>query len=116
MVKMVIAVRKDITMGKGKLAAQVAHAAVACALISQKKDKKNFNEWFSEGQKKVVVRVDNVEEIYRLKEECKIMGLVSEIIMDAGFTQLIPGTVTCIGIGPDSDDIIDEVTGKYKLL
>nr|WP_287954573.1 peptidyl-tRNA hydrolase [Acidiplasma sp.] len=37
MVKMVIAVRKDLEMGKGKIAAQVAHAAVSCALISMKK-------------------------------------------------------------------------------
>ncbi|MEM0140402.1 MAG: peptidyl-tRNA hydrolase Pth2 [Ferroplasma sp.] len=116
MVKMVIAVRKDITMGKGKLAAQVAHAAVACTLISMKRNKKIFDEWYAAGQKKVVVKVDNVEEIYRIKEECKIMGVVSEIIMDAGFTQLIPGTITCIGIGPDEDGLMDQITGKYKLL
>ncbi len=113
---MVIAVRKDIDMGKGKIAAQVAHAAVACTLLSMKKDKKIFNEWYSEGQKKVVVKVDNVEEIYKIKEECKDLGIISEIITDAGFTQIMPGTVTCIGIGPYEDDILDEITGKYHLL
>ena len=44
---MVIAVRKDLAMGKGKIAAQVAHAAVACTLISMKKNKKKRynNKW-----------------------------------------------------------------------
>ena len=64
MVKMVIAVRKDLAMGKGKIAAQVAHAAVACTLISMKKNKKTFNEWYETGQKKVVVKVDNLQERY----------------------------------------------------
>ena len=116
MVKMVIAIRKDIDMGKGKIAAQAAHAAVACTLLSMKENKKIFNKWYSLGQKKVVVKVDNIEEIYKIKEECKYLGVISEIITDAGFTQIIPGTVTCIGIGPDDDDILDEITGKYKLL
>ena len=116
MVKMVIAIRKDIDMGRGKIAAQAAHAAVACTILSMKKNKKIFNEWYSLGQKKVVVKVDNIEEIYKIKEECKDLGVISEIIMDAGFTQIMPGTVTCIGIGPDKDDILDGITGKYKLL
>ncbi len=116
MVKMVIAVRKDIDMGKGKIAAQVAHAAVACTLLSMKKNKKIFNEWYDSGQKKVVVKVDNLDEIYKIKEECKELGIISEIITDAGFTQIVPGTVTCIGLGPDNDDTLDEITGKYHLL
>jgi len=116
MVKMVIAVRKDIDMGKGKIAAQVAHAAVACTLISMKKNKKIFNEWYDSGQKKVVVKVDSLDEIYKIKEECKDLGIISEIITDAGFTQIVPGTVTCIGLGPDDDDALDGITGKYHLL
>ncbi|WP_337860648.1 peptidyl-tRNA hydrolase Pth2 [Ferroplasma sp.] len=116
MVKMVIAVRKDLAMGKGKIAAQVAHAAVACTLISMKKNKKIFNEWYETGQKKVVVKVDNLEEIYKIKEECKILGVISETITDAGFTQIMPGSVTCIGLGPDEDDILDQITGDYGLL
>ena len=116
MVKMVIAVRKDLAMGKGKIAAQVAHAAVACTLISMKKNKKMFNEWYATGQKKVVVKVDSLQEIYKIKEECKILGVISETITDAGFTQIVPGTLTCIGIGPDKDELLDQITGDYGLL
>ncbi|KJE49021.1 MULTISPECIES: peptidyl-tRNA hydrolase Pth2 [Acidiplasma] len=116
MVKMVIAVRKDLEMGKGKIAAQVAHAAVSCALISMKKNKKIFSEWLSEGQKKVVIKVDGLQEIYKLNEICRDAGIITQIITDAGYTQIMPGTVTCIGIGPDEDEILDKITGAYHLL
>ncbi|MCL5438036.1 MAG: peptidyl-tRNA hydrolase, partial [Candidatus Thermoplasmatota archaeon] len=53
---MVIAFRKDLDLGKGKIAAQVAHAAVACALITEKKERKIFKAWMAEGQRKVVIR------------------------------------------------------------
>ena len=43
--------RKDLGMGKGKIAAQVAHAAVECSMkVSEKRTR-----WISEGQKKIVV-------------------------------------------------------------
>ncbi len=116
MVKMVIAVRKDIDMGKGKIAAQVAHAAVSCAITSMKKNKMAFSLWMLEGQKKVVIKVDNLAEIYKLKDELDNAGIINQVITDAGHTQITPGTITCIGIGPDRDDVLDKITGKYKLL
>ncbi|SVC18293.1 uncharacterized protein METZ01_LOCUS271147, partial [marine metagenome] len=57
--KLVVVVRTDLGISKGKMAAQVAHAAVNCALKSKKSDSSNFNKWFSEGQKKVVVKGQN---------------------------------------------------------
>ncbi|AAT43688.1 peptidyl-tRNA hydrolase Pth2 [Picrophilus oshimae] len=113
---MVIAVRRDLDLGKGKIAAQVAHAAVSCALISMKKNKKIFREWINTGQKKVVIKVDNLDEIYNLKRKFDELKIINEIIVDAGYTQIDPGTVTCIGIGPADDDVLDVITGKYHLL
>ena len=115
-VKMVIAIRKDLDMGKGKIAAQAAHAAVSCALKSEKDDRKLFREWISQGQKKIVIRLDSLEAVMRLKTMIDQMGITSCLITDAGFTQIIPGTVTCLGIGPVEESVIDPITGKYPLL
>ena len=49
--KLVILMRSDLKMSKGKTAAQAAHAAVTCALASKKTDTRTFDRWMSEGQK-----------------------------------------------------------------
>ncbi|MCL4332968.1 MAG: peptidyl-tRNA hydrolase Pth2 [Candidatus Thermoplasmatota archaeon] len=114
--KMVIAFRKDLDLGKGKIAAQVAHAAVACALITEKKERKIFKAWMAEGQRKVVIRVSGLDELYRLKERAEMEGFRTCLITDAGLTQIPPGTVTCLGIGPGQEEEIDRITGEFPLL
>lgn len=44
------------------------------------------------------------------------LGLVAEVITDAGRTQIASGSQTVLGIGPGPKSIIDEVTGNLKLL
>ncbi|MEM3637982.1 MAG: peptidyl-tRNA hydrolase Pth2 [Conexivisphaerales archaeon] len=114
--KQVIAVRNDIKMGKGKLAAQVAHAAVSSALEAQKEHREWFREWLNEGQAKIVVKVSSEDELRRLKEMADDAKLPSSLIVDRGLTQLEPGTVTCLGIGPAPSQLVDKLTGKLKLL
>lgn len=114
-VKMVIAVRKDIDFGKGKMAAQVAHAAVTCALKSEKDDKKVFKEWIRTGQRKIVVKILDLDTLYSLKAMAESAGITTSLITDAGLTQIAPGTVTCLGLGPAEEDILDPITGNFKL-
>ena len=113
--KLVVVVRTDLGISKGKMAAQVAHAAVNCALKSRKSDSSNFNKWFDEGQKKVVVKGQNESTLRNLQQHAREVGLVSSLVTDAGLTEVPAGTVTCLGIGPASESEIDSITGDYSL-
>ena len=114
--KMVIVTRKDLDLSPGKLAAQVAHAAVACVLETKKFNSKWFTKWHSEGGKKAVVKVDSEKDFYLLKEKAEKLKIVACIIEDAGHTEIPSGTKTVLGIGPAPDNIIDQVTGDLPLL
>lgn len=114
--KIVIAVRKDLKLSQGKLAVQVAHASVLCALKAKREKRRWFNNWLKEGQRKVVVRAEDREELTELKRNAESKGLITALIEDAGLTEIPPGTVTCLGIGPAPSNIVDEVTGSLQLL
>lgn len=114
--KMVIVVRSDIKMSKGKTSAQVAHAAVNCALAAKKNDSGAFSRWYSQGQKKVVVKVDSLEALYELKVAADANKLTNSIITDAGRTEIPSGTVTCLGIGPCLESAADKITGELAML
>jgi len=111
--KQVIIVRNDLKLPKGKLAAQAAHASVEAVLRSNESD---IKIWRQSGQAKIVVKVDNLEELYRTIQSAKDFGLVTSTITDAGKTVIAPGTVTCGAIGPDDEDKIDDLTKDLKLL
>ncbi|MDY5871821.1 MAG: peptidyl-tRNA hydrolase Pth2 [Candidatus Methanomethylophilaceae archaeon] len=114
--KMVIVVRADLKLSKGKTAAQAAHAAVNCAFASKKKDPRTFDKWFAEGQKKVVLKVQDLKQLYEIKAMADASGLVNSLITDAGRTEIEPGTVTCLGIGPSTDSMLDKITGDLSML
>jgi len=114
--KLVIAVRNDLGLSKGKMAVQVAHAAVSCTLAAQKTYPKTMEGWLKNGQKKVVVKVPGLEEIFHLEQLARKSDIVHKIITDAGRTEVEPGTITCVGLGPERDSILDDVTGQLSLM
>lgn len=114
--KQVIVVRTDLKMGKGKLAAQVGHAAVSAAEEAKKKCPEWWQAWLEEGQCKVAVKVKSLEELLELQREAIRLKLPHSLVADRGLTQLPPGTVTCLGVGPAPSTRVDRVTGKLPLL
>ncbi len=111
--KQVILVREDLKLPKGKLAAQSSHASVDATL---KSDKKVVDSWRKEGAKKVVLKVKDEKELFKYKQMAEDFGLKTALITDAGRTVLEPGTITCLGIGPDLEEKIDKVSGKLKMM
>ena len=111
--KQAIVARTDIGMGDGKLAAQVAHASLKAY---EKAHTKTQREWKDEGQKKVVVKVSSESELHELADQARREGLPHAVIRDAGHTQLEPGTVTALAVGPGEENLVDRVTGELSLL
>lgn len=111
--KQVILVREDLKLPKGKLASQCSHASVDVTL---KSDKKIVDLWKKEGGKKVVLKVKDEKELLKYKGTAEELGLKTALIKDAGRTVLEPGTITCLGIGPDLEEEIDKVSGKLKMV
>jgi peptidyl-tRNA hydrolase, PTH2 family len=113
-VKLVVVVRTDLGMGRGKIAAQVAHAAVAATLASL--GTTDFAAWLAEGQPKVVLKVGTAGQLEDVVRQARASGLPVEVVSDAGRTQVTPGTLTCCALGPAESQRIDAVTAGLALL
>ncbi|KAF4688482.1 Gluconate transport-inducing protein [Perkinsus olseni] len=99
--KMVIAVRMDLQMGKGKIAAQCCHAAVRsyqklCTPTGDSASDAYWDRvrdaWENGGQRKVVVKVPNEEVLNEVVAAGREAGLLVSTIRDAGRTQIAAGS------------------------
>lgn len=113
MLKQVIVVREDLGMSPGKTAAQCAHASLGAYRKAKKKD---ILAWSITGEKKVVLLCSGLDELKSLLAKAKSLGIAHSLIEDAGMTELPPGTITCLGLGPAPEDLINKVTGSLRLL
>lgn len=132
MVKQVIVVRKELNMRKGKIAAQVAHAAIKVFFNRMSVYRSPYKDdsyatifgltddmvlWMTKDFTKVVVSVDTEKEIHELADKAKEAGLPYAVMIDNGFTEFHgEKTVTCIAIGPADSEQLDPITGDLKLL
>ncbi|XP_025089359.1 probable peptidyl-tRNA hydrolase 2 isoform X2 [Pomacea canaliculata] len=116
--KMVFVVNAELGMGPGKVAAQVAHAALNLYRTLQEKQalySEMLLSWEQFGETKVVLRGETTIHLQQLAEQANNIGLPFYLVQDAGRTQVAPGSVTVLGI-MGKIDIIDQVTGSLKLL
>lgn len=114
--KMCIVLRMDLEMSTGKLIAQAAHAAVGASELGKKENHKAWRNWRDEGAKKVALEAESLEELEELQRKADDLDIVNIIIQDAGHTEVLAGTVTALGLGPDRSDKLDKVTGSLPLI
>lgn len=116
-VKLMLVVRTDLGMTKGKIAAQCGHATLAVykALAQSSAAAPLLRRWESHGQPKIAVKCEGEEELLMLQGQAISLGLVARVIRDAGRTQIQAGSATVLGVlGPKG--LVDQVTGPLKLL
>lgn len=134
---MMIVMRHDLNMRKGKIAAQAGHASTEALLVALKKegrlgdiaadehglylsetDKEEtpLSEWFKYGCAKVCVYVKSEEELLAVAEKAKAKGITVALICDAGMTEFHgEPTLTCLAFEPLATDVADEITGELPL-
>ena len=136
-VKQVIVMRKDLNMRKGKIAAQAAHASMKVFFDRMiKLDEYRYSygikmknarmipvmteemvSWVDGQFTKICVSVNSEAELDALYQKAVELGLPCSLIVDSGLTEFNGvHTKTCIAIGPDLSEKIDEVTGGLPLL
>lgn len=111
--KQVVVVNESLNLPRGKLSAQVAHAAVE-AFVRASPDA--TRSWLNSGMPKVVLHGRSEDELLELARRATQAGLPTALIRDAGRTVVAPGTVTCLGIGPAEEEDVDRLTGGMALV
>jgi PTH2 family peptidyl-tRNA hydrolase len=123
-IKLVIVIRKDLKMRRGKEIAQGSHASmswlsrlVQTALTTGAFDLTEVQaEWLMGSFAKVVVQVSSEADLMAVHTAALDAGVESHVITDAGRTEFNGvATVTACGIGPDEADKIDKITGALTL-
>jgi len=113
---MVLVLRGELRLTAGKAAVQAAHAAVMLVQLSEKKDPSTLKTWLEQGQRKIALVVPTLDELGTLERAARAHGIPSVWVEDAGFTEVPPGTRTCLGLGPAPDSEFDPLTGQLALL
>lgn len=128
--KQVIVVRKDLNVGKGKLAAQAAHAATAAVLhnlarvrlykLMYKLGIKSSNplfHWVNGSFTKFCVYVNSEAELDTIYNLAKERGIPIYMIVDKGVTEFntVP-TKTCLSIGPAYNAAFIGITSHLPLM
>jgi PTH2 family peptidyl-tRNA hydrolase len=111
--KQCIIIRNDVKMSCGKRCAQAGHAAIGAYNGA---DKALQKAWLTEGQKKVVLKANDERTLFELKVLAERAGISASLIQDAGMTEIPPGTITALGLGPAKSADLDRLTGSLSLL
>ena len=111
--KQVIVVNRSLGLPKGKLAAQVAHAAVGAFLAATAESQ---STWLEVGMPKIVVYATDADALMQLEARAHAQQIPACLVRDAGRTVLSAGTITCLGLGPASADVVDPLTGDLRLV
>lgn len=111
---MALIVRKDLSLSTGKTAVQCAHAAVACTLAARKTQARLVERWSQSGSRKVCLQIEDLAGMRRLCGQAQSAGMVTHLVKDAGLTEVSPGEITVLGIGPAPRRSLDAICGDLK--
>eukprot|EP01138_Halocafeteria_seosinensis_P015578 gb/GECG01015897.1/.p1 GENE.gb/GECG01015897.1/~~gb/GECG01015897.1/.p1 ORF type:complete len:239 (+),score=22.74 gb/GECG01015897.1/:1-717(+) len=113
--KMVMCVRTDLNMQKGKMMAQCCHACLGAYRRAVKNYAKWVREWLTWGCAKIALKCPSEEVLYEIAKTAVEADLPCYVVEDAGRTQIAAGSRTVVAIGPAPKSRIDSITGPHGL-
>lgn len=115
--KMVLCVNTSLGMGKGKIAAQCCHAAVACYKQASKTCPAGLRAWEATGTAKIAVKCPSQDEMMNeILIKAINAGIPAYFVEDAGRTQIASGSRTVLGLGPAPVHAFEGITSHLKLM
>lgn len=114
--EMIVIVRKDLKMSIGKTAAQVGHAVLTTYKQAIKSRQDIVNYWEGSGQAKIILGIETLEELITIKNKADSLSIPNSMIIDAGFNEVLPNSITCIGFGPGKVTEIALIKNQLHLL
>ena len=111
---MCVLVREDLKMSKGKVLAQVSHTIVD-ATVKAYTQSQLFFKWRADGEKIVILKVPNEKTLMYIMNIAERKGVNCGYTVDAGLTEVLPGTKTVGFVGPDFEVKVDKLPGQLKL-
>ena len=97
-IKMVLIVRTDLKMEKGKIGAQCGHATLGAYKKALSKGSKYWQQaleyWDRYGCKKVCLKVKSEEELVEIYKKALEANFPTYLVIDAGKTQIAPNSKT----------------------
>lgn len=114
--KQVIVVRTDLGMSTGKLAAQACHASLGASEEVRIRSPRVWRAWLKEGGRKIVVGAGSKDELVEICKKARKLSIPRCIVTDKGLTEIPPGSITALGVGPESSNKVDKVTGNLPLV
>lgn len=118
-IKQVIIVRTDLNMRKGKMVAQGAHASMKVFFDKMQLALNTSGsthwceftfemiEWMNSSFAKIVVGCNSEKELFSLKKQADIAGIINALILDEGATEFKEICSRCSGKGLSFTKIFD---------
>ncbi|PWN19645.1 peptidyl-tRNA hydrolase II [Microstroma glucosiphilum] len=125
--RIVLLVRDDLKMDRGKIAVQCSHAALLLYTLPSSstasltsplsRDVARWRSaWQAEGHPALPLRIPDLHSMHALALEAQQRGVPTAIVRDAGRTQVQRGSETVLGIGPAEGRVMDEICGHLDPL
>jgi peptidyl-tRNA hydrolase len=123
--KMVIVVRKDLSMRKGKFAAQVASASMQFLIDNNESArgdelhvKMSHEEaiWLRGMMSRVIAIIDTESALKDLILKAELKGVPVYPVYDSRVTPEGDKTLTCAAFGPAEGDDVSMILGKLKVI